>query len=51
MTDTWQQILELSDRDHTYMGGVDRSKERMQANGETFTPTTLVIEMMQLSLA
>ena len=51
MTDMWQQILELSDRNHTYMGGVDRSKEREQANGEVFTPTWLVIEMMQQMLA
>ena len=51
MTDIWQQILELSDRNHLYMSGVDRSKERMQENGETFTPTWLVIEMMQKMLA
>ena len=50
MINVWQQILELSDRNHTYMGGVDRSKDRMQKNGETFTPTTLVIEMMQQML-
>ena len=47
----WDRILFLSDTNHSYMGGVDRSKERMQANGETFTPTALVIEMMQQMLA
>ena len=50
MTNIWQQIAEHSDRGHTYMGGVNRSKERMQKNGETFTPTHLVIEMMQQML-
>ena len=50
MTDMWQQIAERSDRNHTYMGGVERSKDRMQENGETFTPTHLVIEMMQQML-
>ena len=47
----WDRIQFLSDTHHSYMGGVDRSKERMQANGETFTPTPLVIEMMQQMLA
>jgi type I restriction-modification system DNA methylase subunit len=50
MTETWQQIAEHSDRGHAYMSGVNRSKERMQKNSETFTPTHLVIEMMQQML-
>ena len=46
----WDRIQFLSDSNHTYMGGVERSKGRMQKNGETFTPTALVIEMMQQML-
>ena len=46
----WDRIQFLSDSNHTYMGGVERSKGRMQKNGETFTPTALVFEMMQQML-
>jgi type I restriction-modification system DNA methylase subunit len=46
----WDRIQFLSDSNHTYMGGVERTKDRMQENSETFTPTWLVIEMMQKML-
>ena len=46
----WDRIQFLSDSNHTYMGGVERDKERVDANGEVFTPTSLVIEMMQKML-
>lgn len=42
----WDQIAALSDT-HGYMSGVDRMSERVKATGEIFTPTKLVIEMMQ----
>ena len=31
---------------HEYMSGVERSKERIKANGEVFTPTKLVNEII-----
>ena len=46
MTHPWDQIAALSDT-HGYMSGVDRMSERVKATGEIFTPTKLVIEMMQ----
>ena len=33
-------------RDHSYMSGVDRDKVRIKSNGEVFTPTPLVQEML-----
>lgn len=33
--------------EHDYMAGVERAVERVQATGEIFTPTALVIEMLQ----
>lgn len=42
----WQEIAALSDT-HGYMSGVDRMSERVKATGEIFTPTELVIEMLQ----
>lgn len=32
--------------EHTFMGGVERSDERVRQNGECFTPTDLVVEML-----
>lgn len=33
--------------EHDYMTGVERTVERVQATGEVFTPSSLVIEMLQ----
>jgi hypothetical protein len=33
--------------EHEYMSGVERTVERVRATGEIFTPSTLVIEMLQ----
>ena len=42
----WTEIKRLTD-EHGYMSGVDRMTDRVKATGEVFTPTDLVIEMMQ----
>ena len=36
-------------RSHGYMKGVERTVERVRRNGEIFTPTDLVIEMIARS--
>ena len=33
-------------RDHEYMGGIKRSDKRIKTNGEVFTPTPLVQEVL-----
>jgi type I restriction-modification system DNA methylase subunit len=45
----WEQIAELTNQ-HGYMSGVDREPDRVKATGEVYTPTELVIEMMQKML-
>ena len=35
--------------EHDYMAGVERTVERVQATGEIFTPTALVVEMLSYS--
>jgi type I restriction-modification system DNA methylase subunit len=42
----WEKIAELTNQ-HGYMSGVDREPERVKKTGEIYTPTALVIEMMQ----
>jgi len=42
----WKQIQQLTDQ-HGYMSGTDRMSERVKATGEVFTPTDLVIEILQ----
>jgi SAM-dependent methyltransferase len=42
----WAEIARLSDQ-HGYMSGVDRMSERVKATGEVFTPTAIVLEMLQ----
>lgn len=42
----WNRIKTETDR-HGYMSGVDRQSERVKATGEIFTPTELVIEILQ----
>jgi hypothetical protein len=44
-------MIQLNDiiahaRDHTYMSGVDRNRQRIKATGEVFTPTELVREIL-----
>lgn len=42
----WKEISRLTDQ-HGYMSGVDRMTDRVKKTGEVFTPTELVIEMLQ----
>ena len=42
----WHKIKELTDK-HGYMSGVDRMSERVKKTGEIFTPTDLVIKILQ----
>ena len=42
----WSEIKRLTD-EHGYMSGVDRMTDRVKATGEVFTPTDLVIEILQ----
>lgn len=47
MSDTlWRRVAEKLN-EHDYMTGVERTVERVQATGEVFTPSALVIEMLQ----
>ena len=46
MNDLWQRIREETNK-HGYMSGVDRKSERIKKTAEVFTPTDLVIEMLQ----
>jgi len=42
----WSKIKQLTDK-HGYMSGVDRMSDRVKKTGEIFTPTDLVIEILQ----
>lgn len=42
----WHLVAERLD-EHAHMTGVERTVERVRATGEIFTPTDLVIEMLQ----
>jgi SAM-dependent methyltransferase len=42
----WKRIAKESNK-HGYMSGVDRQSDRVKATGEVFTPTELVIEIIQ----
>ena len=42
----WSEIKRLTD-EHGYMSGVDRMSDRVKSTGEVFTPTDLVIEILQ----
>jgi type I restriction-modification system DNA methylase subunit len=42
----WAEIAKVTD-EHGYMSGVDRMSERVKQTGEVFTPTSLVIEILQ----
>ena len=41
----WDKIKDNID-DHAYMSSIDRDKQRIQSTAEIFTPTDLVIEML-----
>lgn len=43
---TWDKISDCMN-DHTYMGEIDRDAYRIKATAEIFTPTDLVIRMLQ----
>ena len=40
------KIITNKINDHAYMSSIDRDKQRIQSNAEIFTPTDLVIEML-----
>mgnify|MGYP001129260233 CR=1 FL=1 len=42
----WARIKQLTNQ-HGYMSGTDRMSDRVKKTGEIFTPTDLVIEMLQ----
>lgn len=42
----WRRVAEKL-AEHDYMAGVERTVERVRATGEVFTPSKLVIEMLQ----
>ena len=42
----WQPIKDLTNQ-HGYMSGTDRMSDRVKKTGEVFTPTDLVIEILQ----
>ena len=42
---TLEDIIDHA-RKRTYMAGVERTRKRIKATGEVFTPTPLVIEML-----
>ena len=44
----WDKIKDCMN-DHTYMGAIDRDKYRVKATAEVFTPTDLVIRMLEKS--
>lgn len=48
--DLWTRIQQKTN-EHGYMSGVDRISDRVAQTGEVFTPTAVVIEMMQQLLA
>lgn len=43
----WDEIARLTDLNHEYMGGVDRTSERTRKTGEVFTPTSLTISILK----
>jgi len=42
----WNEIKKLVD-EHGYMSGVDRMSDRVYQTGEVFTPTDLVVDMLE----
>ncbi|NDB58883.1 hypothetical protein EB001_10575 [bacterium] len=42
----WSKISNLT-KQHGYMSGIDRMSDRVKSTGEIFTPTELVIEILQ----
>jgi hypothetical protein len=42
----WDKVRQLAN-EHGYMGGITREQHRVKATGEVFTPTELVIEIVQ----
>ena len=42
----WQSIKDLTN-EHGYMSGADRMTDRVQKTGEVFTPTDVVIDMIE----
>lgn len=45
----WNKIASEVNQ-HGYMSGVDRQSDRVKATGEVFTPTKLVLEILQQTL-
>ena len=46
MNNLWQEVKRLTD-EHGYMSGIDRMSDRVKATSEVFTPTDLVIKVLQ----
>ena len=46
MSDLWRKITDLANT-HDYMSGIERDKDRIKQTNEVFTPTELVIEIVQ----
>ena len=46
----WNEIASRTN-EHGYMSGVDRESDRVKKTGEVYTPTELVIEIMQKMVA
>jgi SAM-dependent methyltransferase len=44
--DTWELIAQRMN-EHSYMAGVERTRERVQLTAEVFTPTELVLKMVR----
>lgn len=44
----WDKITELTNS-HGYMSGIDRPTERVKKTGEIYTPTNLIIKILQQS--
>ena len=42
----WDQVRQLADQ-HEYMGDIDRDEYRIRKTSEVFTPTDLVLEIVQ----
>lgn len=50
MDNMWKEVANLCNQ-HGYMSGIDRQSERVKATAEVFTPTDLVIEIIQNVMA
>src|SRR5437016_854188 len=47
MCDSLWRLVDVKLAEHDYMTGVERTVDRVNATGEVFTPSRLVIEMLR----